>query len=174
MIRTGSRAALLIAVGALTAACVEIPDAGSRPTQGNPAPEVVGATLAGDSVALSALRGEPVLLNIWATWCAPCRREMPYLQELHERYGPRGLRVVGVTVDGGSARSQVEDFTADVGVDYEIVLDPRGRSMDAFQVVGLPATFLIDSDGIIRLARYGEVTEADTAFHEALDALVGT
>lgn len=158
----------------IATACADIPDAASRPTPGNPAPEIAGATLAGDSLALSSLQGQPVLLNLWATWCAPCRHEMPYLQEIHERYGPRGLRVVGVNVEGASARGQVEGFTADVGVTYDILLDPRGRSMDDYQAVGLPVTFLVDSAGIIRLSRYGPISEADTAFVRALDALVGT
>lgn len=155
-------------------ACGEVGELPPRPTPGNPAPEVAGTTLAGDSLSLSGLEGSPVLLNLWATWCPPCREEMPYFEELYGAYAGMGLRIVGVTVDGRSALDQVVAFTSEVGITYDILLDPRGRSMDAYQVVGLPATFLIDTAGIIRLARYGPVSEADTAFHRMLNELTGT
>lgn len=163
---------LLVAVPLI--ACGELGELPSRPAPGNPAPEVAGATLAGDTLTLSELEGSPVLLNLWATWCPPCREEMPYFEELRGAYADSGLRIVGVSVDGRSARDQVVQFTSEVGITYDIVLDPRGRSMDAYQAVGLPATFLIDTAGIIRLARYGPVSEADTAFHRVLDELTGS
>jgi thiol-disulfide isomerase/thioredoxin len=80
--------------------------------------------LAGDTVSLQAYRGEGVLLNLWATWCPPCRAEMPYLQELADEYAPRGLRVVGVSVDDRGAHDQVLAFLEESGVRYEILLDP--------------------------------------------------
>jgi thiol-disulfide isomerase/thioredoxin len=133
---------------------------------------VAGATLAGDSLALSDLRGGPVLVNLWATWCPPCREEMPYLQSLHDRFSPLGLRTVAISVDDRSARAQVSSFIADVGVEFDVLLDPRGRSMDVFQVFGLPATFLVDANGVIRLFRIGPVVPADTTFVRGLEALV--
>jgi thiol-disulfide isomerase/thioredoxin len=144
------------------------------PRAGNPVPEVAGTTLAGDSLRLSDFAGGPVLVNLWATWCPPCREEMPYLQSLHERFAPQGLRTVAISVDDASARKQVRSFVADAGVTFDVLLDPRGRSMDLFQVIGLPGTFLVDAEGVIRLVRIGPVLPADTAFVRALEALVGT
>jgi peroxiredoxin len=168
----------------LGASIVAVTAAGCQPGEGggghsmaragDVAPDVAGVTLAGDSLALSDLRGQPALVNLWATWCPPCREEMPYLESLHQRLGPRGLRTVGITVDDASARSQVVSFIDDVDVTFDILLDPRGRSMDRYRVIGLPATFLLDADGVIRLLRLGPLQERDTAFTAALEALVGS
>ncbi len=170
MRRLGATLGLVVVVSALGGCRGEVR---GPPGPGDEAPDVVGLTLAGDSLALADLRGRPVLVNLWATWCAPCRRETPYLQSLFERYGPRGLRVVGISEDDASAGARVRDFAADAGVTYDILLDPRARAMDRYQVIGLPATFLLDGDGVIRLARIGQVQESDSTFVLALDALVG-
>ncbi|MSR35936.1 MAG: TlpA family protein disulfide reductase [Gemmatimonadetes bacterium] len=139
---------------------------------GAAAPELSGTTLTGDTVALSSFRGEPVLLNLWATWCAPCRRETPYLQTLHERYGREGLRVVGVTVDTRGSASDVRAFIDEFGVTYTILHDPDMVSMDRLSVLGLPATFLVDRDGVIRHVVTGPLVEGDRAFDAALRAVL--
>jgi cytochrome c biogenesis protein CcmG, thiol:disulfide interchange protein DsbE len=77
---------------------------------GDTVPEFGAPLLDGDSLHLASLRGQPVLLNIWATWCAPCREEMPALQALHEEYGPRGLRIIGVSVDSRGAEPAIRRF----------------------------------------------------------------
>lgn len=141
------------------------------PAVGDPVPAFTGSRLGGDSLSLREL-GAPALVNLWATWCPPCRHETPFLQELWERYGPRGLRVVGISSDASGARDQVERFIAEAGVTYDIVLDPSGRTMDLFRVVGLPATYLVDAEGRITLARTGPVSETDSAFLGALEALL--
>lgn len=163
---------VVIACALALTACGSGGERTGPPRNGSPVPEVAGLTLAGDSLALSDLRGSPALVNLWATWCPPCREEMPYLQSLHDRLSPEGLRTVAISVDDPSARRQVGSFIDEVGVDFDILLDPRGRSMDLFQVFGLPATFLVDADGVIRLFRIGPVVPADTAFVRALEALV--
>jgi peroxiredoxin len=165
--------AALVALGTLGSvalpACAA-PEA--KPGVGRDAPELVGTTLAGDTLALSSLRGAPVLLNLWATWCAPCRRETPYLQTLHERYRDRGLRVVGVTVDTRGAASAVRDFLDEFGVTYTILEDPDMVSMDRYAVIGLPATFLLDREGVIRHVVTGPVAEGNRSFHDALERLL--
>lgn len=154
----------------LLAACSEV---GSGPPQlGEPAPAFEGASLEGETLSLEELRGEPVLLNLWATWCTPCRTETPYLQSLHERYRAEGLRVVGVTVDHNGSIGQIETFLEEYGVTYDILHDPRMGSMDTFSVWGLPATYLIDRDGRIRFIRMGPVDEGDREFEAALEAVL--
>jgi peroxiredoxin len=135
---------------------------------GNPAPPFAAVTLAGDTVSLESLRGSPVLLNLWATWCAPCRRETPFLQTVHERFSGRGLQVVGVTTDSRAAVPDVQAFLEEFGVTYRILLDPDARSMDVFSAIGLPASYLIDRDGTVLWTRLGEVREGDPDFEEAL------
>jgi peroxiredoxin len=161
------RAALLCALGVL--AC-RVPE--GKPGVGSEAPDLVGTTLAGDTVALSSLEGQPVLLNLWATWCAPCRRETPYLQSLHERFESRGLRVVGVTVDTRASRDAVREFMEEFGVGYTILQDPDMVSMDTYMVIGLPATFVIDREGVIRHAVTGPVDEEDREFTDALERVL--
>ena len=139
---------------------------------GTRAPELLTTSLAGDTVALSSFEGAPVLLNLWATWCAPCRRETPYLQTLHERYAGQGLRVVGVTVDTRGAASAVRDFIGEFGVTYTILSDPDMVSMDRYAVIGLPATFLLDRGGVIRHMVTGPVAEGDARFEAALQAVL--
>lgn len=123
-------------------------DVGSR------APDYAAATLDGDSLRLKDLRGDVVLVNIWATWCPPCIREMPALQRLHEALGSAGLRVLGVNVDnaafGGDPLEMVHSFVNEMDLTFDILLDPENNIESAFQVPGLPMTFVIDRRGRIR------------------------
>jgi cytochrome c biogenesis protein CcmG/thiol:disulfide interchange protein DsbE len=157
---------------ALCVASSCIPADGLIPRIGGPAIEYPAATLAGDTVTLASLRGEVVLLNLWATWCVPCRTETPYLQELSEQYGDRGFHVVGISLDTGDAADQVERFVEEYGVTYTILHDPQMRGMELYQVPGLPATFMIDREGTIRWIRYGPILEGDTDFLGALEELL--
>ena len=136
-------------------------------------PDVRAETLEGAVVALTDLRGQVVLVNLWATWCAPCRFETPFLQSLFEGYRGRGLEVVGISVDDAGFEDVVREFTGEHGVTYTILYDPEMRSMDAFHAVGLPATFLIGRDGTIRFVRIGPVSEEDREFFDALEAALG-
>lgn len=125
-----------------------------------------------DSLAFADLEGRPALVNMWATWCPPCREEIPFFQALHEEFGPRGLRVVGVSSDNAGAFDQVEEFLGSAGVTYENLLDPRSQAMDAFRLFGLPATYLVDAEGQIALVRPAPVSERDTAFMATIEAIV--
>lgn len=145
----------------------------TRTVDGVDAPWFAAATLEGDTVTIADLRGTPVLVNMWATWCPPCRNEMPYLQSVHERYDG-ALRTVGISVDNRGARDQVRDFLAEADVTYEILLDPSMRSLDLFDLPGLPGTFLLDADGLVTFARIGPVIEGEAAFEGALERLMGS
>jgi thiol-disulfide isomerase/thioredoxin len=124
---------------------------------GSAAPTVQGKTLEGEYLALSDYRGKVVLLNVWATWCAPCRKELPELVALHDRYGKDGFVVLGVSVDQPGARGQVERLVKQFGLDYPIVLDPGGVGLDALSIRGYPTSFLIGRDGTLRWRRDGLV-----------------
>lgn len=112
------------------------------------------------------------LINLWATWCPPCRAEMPFLEQLHREFGPRGLRVVGISSDARSAREAVERFVADGQLSFAIALDPLGSSLDQFGVLGLPATFVVDSEGVVRLIRRGPVDAGDAGLLSTLESLL--
>lgn len=140
------------------------------PRVGSEAPAYGGTTLAGDSIALEGLRGQVVLLNLWATWCAPCRQETPFLEALFKERKGQGLTVLGVSLDTGDARDQVADFVEEYSVTYPILLDPQMRGMDLYRVLGLPASFLIDREGTLRWMRIGPVMENDKDFLNALES----
>src|SRR5215467_7800798 len=89
---------------------------------GEYAPDFELRSLSGEALGLSSLRGKPVLLNFWATWCAPCRIEMPWLVELDEKYRSQGLQIVGVSMDDVSATQQVAAFVQERGIRYEILV----------------------------------------------------
>ncbi len=170
MIRTLA-AATSSALVVLATACGGDTTLARAPQVGEPAPALAFASLEGDSLAIADLAGGPVLVNLWATWCPPCRAEIPFLQSIHEEFGPLGLQVVGISADNAGAVGQVEDFLGEASVTYQNLLDPRGESMEAFRLLGLPATYLLDSDGTLVLARTGPVSESDTEFMETIRSL---
>ena len=100
------------------------------------------------SMRLSGLRGEVVVLNFWASWCAPCRLEAPDLQAAWEDYQDRGVRFVGV--DELDDRFAAQGFIREFGITYPSVFDPSGSLADDYAFIGLPATFVIDAHGMIR------------------------
>lgn len=149
-------------------ACAPAENAGP-PRLGEPAREYAAATLAGDTVTLASLKGKVVLLNLWATWCTPCRMETPYLQSLFEAHEAEGFEIVGISMDTGNSADDVAMFVEEYEVTYTILHDPQMRGMELYQVLGLPATFLIDREGVLQWMRYGPILESDTDFLQALE-----
>lgn len=165
------RIVLPLALGlGLIAGCGEVvPSYGEV---GSKVPEYGAHTLAGDSITLASLEGEPILLNIWATWCPPCRKEMPDLQALHDRYSPEGLRVVGVSVDAAGTDEAVQQFLEEYGVTYTILRDPSDRISSVFMTQGVPVTILIDREGTVKWRRLGPVAADDEDLNSALTEAV--
>jgi cytochrome c biogenesis protein CcmG, thiol:disulfide interchange protein DsbE len=140
---------------------------------GQPAPEYQAVTLDGDPFVLAGLQGDVVLLNIWATWCAPCRWEMPELQQLHRELSGAGLRVVGVSVDAAGSDRSVRAFLDQLGIDFQIVRDPAERISTLLGAYGIPLTVLVDREGIIQWRHLGPVTADDPRLRAALDRTLG-
>jgi cytochrome c biogenesis protein CcmG/thiol:disulfide interchange protein DsbE len=99
---------------------------------------------------LADYRGEVVLLNVWATWCAPCRVEMPSMQKLHESFAERGLRVVAVSVDDPGMEDAIREFAKVYGLTFEILHDATGAIKARYHTTGLPESAVISRDGTIR------------------------
>jgi peroxiredoxin len=136
------------------AALWAMPAAGTDGWIGKPAPEFALHTLDGRSATLSGLRGKVVLLNFWATWCAPCRVEMPWLVDFSRRYQRQGLEIVGVSMDDDD-RDRVAAFVRARDVNYTIVLKDKAVS-DAYGGLRfLPQTFFIGRDGKVIKWTYG-------------------
>jgi len=138
-------AGIAFAVGA---ALLLTPDIG-RVTPGERAPDFRAIDIAtGDTVRLDRYAGQVVLLNIWATWCAPCEAEMPSMQRLHEALGDSGLRIVAVSVDQGS-RDQVTRWIKERHLTFEVLQDRSGRIERIYQTMAVPESFVIDREGVI-------------------------
>jgi cytochrome c biogenesis protein CcmG/thiol:disulfide interchange protein DsbE len=125
---------------------------------GEPAPAFVASTFEGQARSLEDYRGQVILLNVWATWCPPCRWEMPSMQRLAERLEGTDFQIVAVSVDasqagdvgwGGNIGGDVEAFVEEFGLTFEILRDPSGVIADTYQTTGLPESFLIGRDGVI-------------------------
>jgi len=143
MRRATARVATAAAL-ALTA-CAE-----ARPPEvGDEAPAFTALAMDGSEVHSDDLKGSPWMLNVWATWCGPCRREMPDLQELHDAYRSRGFQVVGVSVDNRAAGDAIRMFVDELDIEFPILHDPTAAIQDVYFLLGLPGTFLIDADGVI-------------------------
>jgi len=121
------------------------------------APDFALQSLAGNPLKLSDLKGKPVLINFWATWCAPCLLEMPNLQEYYEEY-PGQFEVLAV--NAGETERTVQKFVDDVGLSFIILLDPDGEVQQLYRIKGYPTTYFLDKDGIIRFQHIGLLTEA--------------
>ena len=100
--------------------------------------------------ALSDYRGEVILLNLWATWCEPCRWEMPAIQRLHAAFADKGLKVVAVSIDEPGSVEAIREFVREHALTFEILHDPTGAVVRAYQTTGIPETFVIDRRGMIR------------------------
>jgi cytochrome c biogenesis protein CcmG, thiol:disulfide interchange protein DsbE len=140
---------------------------------GSSAPDFRAVTLdsARTPKGIAQYRGEVVLLNIWATWCAPCRIEMPSMERLERELGPKGLRIVAVSIDDPGFEARIRAFREELGLTFEILHDAPGRIQAQYQTTGVPETFVIDRRGTIRRRVIGAEdwsSPANIAFLERL------
>ncbi|WP_078118812.1 TlpA family protein disulfide reductase [Thiosocius teredinicola] len=145
-------------LGAFAAQAAELPPLGHQMNPITPAIEAPAFELPdmdGELHTLEAYRGKVVMLNFWATWCPPCRREMPSMQRLYDKYAERGLTVVAV--NQWEDPDLVFEFTGRLSVDptFPILFDRDSRVAEAYKVKGLPTTYLLDRDGRIRYQAIG-------------------
>jgi len=146
----------------------------AQSAKGPPAPAFVGRTIDGEPLELVGLRGQVVLLNVWATWCEPCRKEMPELQALHTRHQAQGFTVLGVSVDAARMSAEVRDMVETFGLTYPNVHDGRNTIGPLFEIVGYPTSFLIDRQGAIVWRKDGILEPGDAELARVLaDALAG-
>jgi peroxiredoxin len=172
-----ARRALYLALGiaALTASAVILIDAGLparatytgfiaegqrvAPELNALAPPIDQPTVDGAAISLADLRGQPVIINFWATWCGPCRTEMVDLQRLYERYGENGLSVVAVNI--GEDAATIRNWQTEHGLTYDLVLDPDSAITTAYRLRGQPSTYIVSPRGIITQIYYGPVSIGD-------------
>jgi cytochrome c biogenesis protein CcmG/thiol:disulfide interchange protein DsbE len=130
---------------------------GGSPLYGRPAPEIDLATLDGERVRLSDLRGRPVLVNIWASWCIPCREEFPLMVEAYERHHDDGLEILGVLHD--DAADSARAFAATYVAAWPLLDDVDDVVWRDYLGVGVPQSYFVDADGIVRAFSIGPFTK---------------
>ena len=160
---------VMLPIAALACGSGEPP---SRVEVGVEAPMYAARNLTGDSVSLALLRGKPVLLNVWATWCLPCKEEIPYLEQLHGKHAAEGLQIVGVSIDARGDEAKINEFARDFNMTYPIWRDPDERVNARFLAIGVPSTYLIDRDGILRWKHLGTLRPSSPGFTAALEAVL--
>ena len=119
------------------------------PQQGFLAPDFELKTLQGETIKLSNLRGQAVLVNLWATWCPPCRAEMPTIEKIYNEYKDKGLVVLGVNMTYQDTFANVAPFINEYGLTFPVLLDETSAVGTAYQLRSLPSSFFIDREGII-------------------------
>ena len=122
---------------------------------------------------LADYKGKVVLLNVWATWCEPCRVEMPSIEKLHREFGPKGLYVVAVSVDDPGSETRIVDFTKELGLTFEVLHDPAQAITRSYQITGYPETFVIARDGTIRRKLIGAADWSSDANRALIRELLG-
>jgi len=141
---------LHVVLGAIALSCLLscAAAAGTASLVGKPAPALAGVDLHQQPIDLTALRGQRVLLMFWATWCSPCRKEMPLVQAAFAKYQAHGFAVIAVNV--GDDAEDADKFLKQFDLKFPVILDRNGNTAQRFQVVGLPTNYFIDSAGVVR------------------------
>jgi len=129
-------------------AALLVPGMEVSPKAGGLAPDFLLETMDGGEIRLSDLRGKGVIVNLWATWCGSCRKEMPQIVATYDRYQGEGLEIIAVNVQ--ESRSIIRPFVEDFGIDFPVALDRRGEVSDEYRITGLPMTYFIDREGVVR------------------------
>jgi peroxiredoxin len=125
----------------------------SSSLEGQTAPDFVLKSAQGENLRLSEYRGDVVMVNFWATWCGPCRQEMPLLDELYSRYQRVGFRLLGANIDDNSAKAM--DMVSELGVSFPVLFDMRKEVSKLYQVDAMPVTVIIDREGTVRYVHNG-------------------
>jgi peroxiredoxin len=131
------------------------------PLADHPAPDFTLSSLAGTKVALSDLKGQVLLINVWATWCPPCRVEMPTIQAAYEQYHEQGFTVLAVNLQEDP--SAVATFMRDHQLTFPVLLDEDGQVSRTYQAAALPSSFFVDRRGVIRAVYHGPMPRSIVA-----------
>ncbi|MFH1648008.1 MAG: TlpA disulfide reductase family protein [Chloroflexota bacterium] len=154
ILRTALVIVLLVA-GLAAAGCSVGTDRTDIPVPGRTAPDFQLQSLGGETVSLSGLRGQPVMVNFWASWCGPCREEMPFIQKVYEdtTWKTRGLVILAVNL--AESPAEVQKFMDALGLSFTVLLDSQQEVGKLYNVSAIPTTYFIDKNGIIRDVKIG-------------------
>jgi cytochrome c biogenesis protein CcmG/thiol:disulfide interchange protein DsbE len=155
----------------LLAALLALPMAGQAAAPGATAPELRLPDASGRTVTLESLRGKVVYVDFWASWCGPCKRSFPWMNEMARKYGARGLEIVAVNLD--RKRDDAERFLKATPAAFTVVFDPSGATPTAWEVTGMPSSYLVDATGKVLLVESGFRDERRAELEERIRAAIG-
>ena len=135
-----------------------------------PAPNFTLKSLDGKNLKLSEMRGDVILINFWASWCGPCRQEMPLLNSLHKKYEPLGFTVLGVNVEENT--DDARGFLSNFPVDFPVLLDNKNKVSKQYDVVAMPTTVVVDRDGNMRFLHKGYKPGDEKAYRQMVKKLI--
>lgn len=134
------------------------------------APDFTLQSRDGEAVSLSQFRGQVVMVNFWATWCGPCREEMPHLEALHQRYSALGFTLLGVNVEENS--SDAAAWLEETPVSFSVLYDPENRVSELYDVIAMPSTVIVDRQGNVRFLHHGYQAGYENEYQTQIRSLI--
>lgn len=156
-------------VAIVAAAGLALPALAADPT-GAPAPQFTLAARSGSSVSLAQYKGQVVMLNFWASWCGPCRQEMPLLESIYKKYNRLGFTLIGVNVEPDS--NAANDWLKQTPVSFPILYDKESKVSKMYDVAGMPSTVIIDRSGKVRVLHRGYKPGDENEYLDSIRTLV--
>jgi peroxiredoxin len=166
--RIAVRATAVAAAAAAVAATLALP--ASALTQSGPAPQFQLAARGGKTINLAQYKGQVVMINFWATWCGPCRQEMPLLETIYKKYKPMGFTLLGVNVEPDS--KPAEDWLKATPVSFPILFDTKSEVSKMYEVSGMPSTIIVDRKGNVRVIHHGYKPGDENEYQDNIRKLV--
>ncbi len=139
-------------------------------SMGGEAPDFTLKSNVGENLRLNEYRGEVVMINFWASWCGPCRQEMPLLEELYAQYSPLGFTILGVNVEEDA--SKAKDLLKEIPVSFPILFDTASEVSKRYDVVAMPTTVLVDRDGNVRYVHHGYKPGYEQEYQQQVRSLI--
>ena len=156
-------------VALIAAAGLALPALAADPT-GSPAPPFTLGSKAGQSVSLAQYKGQVVMLNFWASWCGPCRQEMPLLESIYRKYNRLGFTLIGVNVEPDS--NAANEWLKQTPVSFPILYDKESKVSKMYDVAGMPSTVIIDRSGKVRVLHRGYKPGDENEYLDSIRTLV--
>ena len=163
LIKSGVAMALTVGLCLSAGSAVAVPSKGK-------APDFTLKSSSGSNIKLSEHRGEVVMINFWASWCAPCRQEMPLLEDLYKRYKDGGFTLLGVNVEEDSSKAQ--DLLRQVQVTFPILFDNKNTVSQLYKVEAMPSTVILDRDGNVRFLHKGYLPGYEDEYQKQVRELI--
>ncbi len=135
-----------------------------------PAKDFYLKSITGENLRLEEFKGQVVLLNFWASWCGPCRQEMPFLEKIHTKYKDLGFSVIGVNID--EKTEDASGFLKKQPVTFPILLDANKKVSEDYNIMAMPTTYIIDQDGVIRFVHHGYKPGWEVTYEEQIKELL--